>query len=210
MRHFAIAVTTVLALAACADTSPTDVQPKSGEVPEPSGPSFYVSQPGTRWTLFTDQTPESTLDGVEPGWEVGHRFYSTVPGRIVAFRFWRAVDETGTNTAKLWRDSGTLLRSKAISSGPVSGWRAALLKTPFIDQSVCIQAYTWYRVSVNTNSKQVKTGGGYSFYGPLGTGPLYSNGSNYGQPINVMPTTSSNSYFFVDVTFEDDPTCSVP
>jgi hypothetical protein len=206
MRHFAITVTAALALAACADTGATDVQARSGKVPELSEPSFYVSQPGTRWTLYTNQTPESTLDGAEPGWEVGTRFYSSVPGRIVAFRFWRAVGETGTNTIKLWTDSGRLLRSKSIS-GTTSGWRPALLKTPFSDESVCIQANTWYRVSANTNSKQVKTGGGYSFYGPLGTGPLYSNGSNYGQPINVMPTTGSNSYFFVDVTFEDDPTC---
>lgn len=205
MRHSFLAVTAALALAACADTGPTDVQAKSGEV---AGASFYVSQPGTRWALYGSQTPESTLTAPDSsGWEVGTRFYSSVPGRIVAFRFWRAVGETGTNTVKLWTDSGTLLISKPISTGTASGWRPLLLKGPFMDQSVCIQPYTWYRVSVNTNSKQVKTGGGYSFYGPLGHGPLYSNGSNYGQPINVMPTTGSNSYFFVDATFEDDPTC---
>jgi hypothetical protein len=204
MRHSFLAVTAALALAACADTSPTDVQ--AGQAPGLSEPSFYVSQPGSRWNIYTDQTPESTLDAA-PGWEVGTRFYSSVPGRIVGFRFWRAVGETGTNTVKLWTDSGTQLVSKSISTSTTSGWRPALLKTPFVDQSVCIDANTYYRVSVNTNTKQVKTGGGYSFYGALSNGPLYSSGSNYGQPINVMPTTSSNSYFFVDVVFEDDPTC---
>jgi hypothetical protein len=184
MRHSFLAVTAALALAACADTSPTDVQ--AGQAPGLSEPSFYVSQPGS---------------------QVGTRFYSSVPGRIVGFRFWRAVGETGTNTVKLWTDSGTQLVSKSISTSTTSGWRPALLKTPFVDQSVCIDANTYYRVSVNTNTKQVKTGGGYSFYGALSNGPLYSSGSNYGQPINVMPTTSSNSYFFVDVVFEDDPTC---
>ncbi|MFL5542155.1 MAG: hypothetical protein ACJ8J0_24425, partial [Longimicrobiaceae bacterium] len=97
MRHSLLVVAAVLALAACADAGPTDVQAGSGGIPELSGPSFYVSQPGTRWTLYTSQTPESTLAGAEPGWEVGTRFYSTVPGRIVGLRFWRAVGETGTN-----------------------------------------------------------------------------------------------------------------
>ncbi|HEV7669885.1 MAG TPA: DUF4082 domain-containing protein [Thermoanaerobaculia bacterium] len=159
------------------------------------GPRVSEAQ-APRWTIFTTQSPTETLDAA-PGWEVGTRFTSSKPGRIIGFRFWRAAGETGSNYGKLWTDSGTRLKlSKAFPSG--TGWVQIILDNP-----VTISINTVYRVSVNTNSKQVKKGGAYAVDGPISQGPLYSDGGYYGQPIDAMPTSSSASMFFVDVIFEE-------
>ena len=149
-----------------------------------------------RWTIFTSESPTETLDAT-PGWEVGTRFTSSKTGKVVGFRFWRAAGETGSNYGKLWTNSGTRLKkSKAFPSG--TGWVEIMLDTP-----VDISANTTYRVSVNTNTKQVKKGGAYAFDGPISNGPLYSDGGYYGQPIDAMPNSSSASMFFVDVIFDE-------
>lgn len=148
------------------------------------------------WTIFTNQVPDQTLDAT-PGWEVGTRFTSSHPGKIVGFRFWRASGETGSNYAKLWSNSGQQLRvSNAFPSG--TGWVEVYLSSPYT-----ISANTTYRVSVNTNTKQVKRGGAYVFDGPISNGPLYSDGGYYGQPLNAMPTSQSASMYFIDVIFEE-------
>jgi hypothetical protein len=128
---------------------------------------------------------------------VGTRFVVSKPGRVLGFRFWRAEGETGANYGTLWDGSGRRLAvSNAFPSG--SGWVTRLLSSP-----VQIQANSTYVVSVNTNAKQVKTGGGYVFEGHLSSGPLFSDGGYYGQPIFARPTQESASYFFVDVIFEE-------
>lgn len=160
-----------------------------------AGPRVSQAQAPT-WTIFTTQTPTETLDAT-PGWEVGTRFRSSKAGKVIGFRFWRAVGETGSNYGKLWTDSGTQLKkSKAFPSG--TGWVEIILDNP-----VNISVNTTYRVSVNTNTRQVKKGGAYAFDGPISEGPLYSDGGYYGQPINAMPTSNSASMFFVDVIFEE-------
>jgi hypothetical protein len=148
-------------------------------------------------TIFTTQAPTETLDAA-PGWEVGTRFTSSKAGKVIAFRFWRAEGETGTNYGKLWTNTGTRLKmSNPFPAG--TGWVQVNLDTP-----VSIAANTTYRVSVNTNTKQVKKGGAYAFDGPISNGPLYSDGGYYGQPLNAMPTSESASMFFVDVVFQEN------
>src|SRR6185295_1174033 len=159
------------------------------------GPRVSQAQAPT-WTIFTTQSPTETLDAT-PGWEVGTRFTTSKAGKVIGFRFWRAACETGSNYGKLWTDSGTRLKqSKAFPSG--TGWVQVILDTP-----VNISVNTTYRVSVNTNTKQVKKGGAYVFDGPISEGPLYSDGGYYGQPIGAMPSSNSASMFFVDVIFEE-------
>jgi hypothetical protein len=152
----------------------------------------------TQWTIFTTQTPTETLDA-SPGWEVGTRFRSSKAGKVIGFRFWRAAGETGTNYGKLWTDSGTRLKmSNPFPSG--TGW-----VTVYLDNPVSIAANTTYRVSVNTNTKQVKKGGAYVFDGHITNGPLFSDSGYYGQPLNAMPTAESASMYFVDVIFQEPP-----
>jgi hypothetical protein len=148
------------------------------------------------WTLYTSQVPDQTL-AAAPGWEVGTDFTSSIAGRVIGFRFWRSANETGDNYAKLWAPNGSQLKkSKKIQPG--TGWVDIYLDSP-----VSISANTTYRASVNTNNEQVKRGGAYVFDGPITNGPLTSTTGYYGQPIDSRPTSSSASYFFVDVIFEE-------
>jgi hypothetical protein len=193
-RFFTIAAG-ALALSACADTRPSPV--------EPAPPSFSAGQ---EWRIFTTQSPLSTLDA-SPGWEVATRFYTTVPGCITELHFYRAAGETGLNEIKVWTDTGTLLYSAPIADqySMADGWYTLQLFPivgPPNDQRICIPAGTYYHVSVNTNTRQVKTFG-YLDGGPIVNGPLVADLSFYGQPMGNMPTQASGSIFFVDVTFEE-------
>jgi hypothetical protein len=201
-RHFLMAAIATLALAGCVD-GPTAVTPADTRAAPKPGPAFLAT--GDRWGIFDGLTPASTLDA-SPGWEVGTRFYVTEPGCVVQLRFYRAAGETGSNTVKLWDNSGNLLAQQTFNAA-TTGWNYVELRnhgfSPYVDLSVCIDTYTWYRVSVNTNTKQVKTFG-YLSGGPIVNGPVVADAGYYGQPTGSMPTTSTSSIFFVDVVFEED------
>ncbi|HEU0078739.1 MAG TPA: DUF4082 domain-containing protein [Longimicrobiaceae bacterium] len=193
MRRILLTAAAALALAACADGSQSPAAPAS--------PRFAY---GDQWTIFNGGTPASTLDATG-GWEVGTRFYSTVAGCVTRLHFYRAAGETGTNTVKLWTNTGTLLYSHTFNI-PHTGWNYIELRNhglvPYVDFSVCLVKGTYYRVSVNTNTKQVKTMG-YFDGGPVIHGPLVADKGFYGQPTGSMPTTATGSGFFVDVTFTE-------
>jgi hypothetical protein len=186
LRYLAVCASLLMA-AACdgAETNPVLADAK---------PSLANGAP--EWTLYTTQQPDQVLDATG-GWEVGSRFVSSKPGRIIGFRFYRAEGETGTNYGRLWSNSGQKLKtSNPFPSG--TGWVTVMLDNP-----VTISVNTTYRVSVNTNTRQAKRGGGYAFDGPLGTGPLSSTGGYYQQGAGNFPNTSSASYYFADVIFEE-------
>jgi hypothetical protein len=195
MKRILLAAAAALTLAACADTRGTPV--------EPATPRLAV---GDTWRIFTTQTPAQILDATG-GWEVATRFKASVPGCITHLHFYRAPGETGSNYIKLWTNSGTKLLDWPVYF-PVTGWNTVELFSPpgvgpAYDSSVCIPANTYYRVSVNTNTKQAKTYGYFNTYGPIVRGPLTADAGYYGQPTGSMPTTHSGSAFFVDVTFEE-------
>jgi hypothetical protein len=188
LRYLAVCAS-LLAAAACGDET------KNPALPDAEA-SRVTATANPRWSLYDSQTPTENLDATG-GWEVGTRFSSTARGRVVGFRFYRAAGETGTNYGRLWTNTGTKLKtSNPFPSG--TGWVTVMLDNP-----VEISANTTYRVSVNTNTRQAKTGGGYAYNGALSNGPLYSDGGYYGQPAGAFPTSSSASYFFIDVIFEE-------
>ena len=195
MKRTHLMIPVALTLAACGDTRPALLEP---------GPPSFSS--GQSWALFTTQTPEQIVDA-SPGWEVATRFYTTVPGCISHVHFYRAPGETGTNYVKVWTNSGTqLYKSQIASSSSGSGWRTLALQQligPYIPTEICIPSGTWYRVSVNTNTKQSKTFGDLTS-GPIVNGPLIADYSYYGQPTGSMPTQGSGSIYFVGVTFRED------
>lgn len=195
MKRFLPMAVAALTLAACTETTGSSIAP---------GTSSYSV--GQEWRIFGGQTPASTIDATG-GWEVGTRFYFTVRGCITKLHFYRALGETGDNYIKVWTNSGTLLYSDRIANAYSSpGWKTLDLSPlvgPSVDLSICnIVRGTYYRVSVNTNTKQVKTFG-YFDGGPVINGPLVADRGFFGQPIGSMPTQSSGSGYFVDVTFTE-------
>lgn len=185
MKRFILATTSLLALAACADLSPTM------ETRTPADPHHLILY-GPVQTIFTSETPASTIDATG-GWEVSTEFSVDVDGKISGFRFWKASGETGTHTARLWSTSGTLLASATFSSESSSGWQS-------VSANKVISAGT-YIVSVNTNEKQVKSYAYFTNNGPISHDDLYADFSYYGQPTGSFPTSGSGSTYFVDVNF---------
>jgi hypothetical protein len=196
MRRLMFAAGAMLALAACADQNPT----LAGNEPQgagrlPADARKATAPVGPRWSIFSTQTPDTILDAT-PGWEVGTRFRSSKAGKVIGFRFWRASGETGTNTGRLWTETGSQLGSASFPGG--TGWVTVNLGTP-----VHINANTDYRVSVNTNVKQAKHFGDFNG-STLTSGPLTANSGFYGQPTGAMPTSGSVNSYFIDVIFEED------
>lgn len=177
-----------LVLAACSDGRSSLTEPDSAQ---PAPPSFAA---GDYWTIFTNQTPAESNTFTGSGWEVATRFYVTEEVCVLYLRFWRAAGETGTNRIRLWKEStGAEIVSRVAESTPSSGWAYA-----YVSSIVCLEPNVWYRVSVNTNTAQVKTFGAFSG-GPIVNGPMHATGGYYGQPTGSMPTTASSSNFFVDL-----------
>lgn len=190
MKRIALAVVTALTLAACSDASSIVDARKPGRGPDLT--KYYYS---AEW-IFTTQTPASTLDATG-GWEVGTRFTTDREGIVTELRFYKAVGETGNHTIKIWDSSGSLVTSKTSLSTneTASGWQTVSLTS-----AVTLAAGT-YMVSVNTNTKQVKTFGYFTDNGTIYRSFMSADAGAYGQPTGNEPGTISGSAFFVDAKF---------
>lgn len=182
MRRFLLAATAALSLSACSDSSAPLLEP---------GPPSFAS--GDAWELVPNPPPPDPPLNAAPGWEVATQFYATESVCVLYLRFYRAVGETGTNRIRLWKvATGQQIVSRIVqSTGP--GWQSE-----YVSSVVCLEPYTYYRVSVNTNTAQIKKYGFFS-NGPIVNGPMVSTSGYYGQPTGGMPITSSPSYFYVDL-----------
>jgi Domain of unknown function (DUF4082) len=187
MKCSILAATAALALAACTDSGPLL------EGRTPSAPLLDIVW-GPAETIFTNQVPGETGYAGPSGWQVGTVFTAEDTLLITGFRFYQAVGETGSHTARLHTSGGTLVASKAFGATS-TGWNTTTLTST-------VQILPGeYVVSVNTNTYQVKSGGYFYFNGPINRTKLVATGGRYGQPINVFPSSGSTSAFFVDVTF---------
>ena len=142
--------------------------------------------------MFPTQVPAEALATGGAVYTVGTQFSSTHSGFITELGFHRAPGETGTNTLRLYTDAGATLASKDATCTS-SGW--CWVDIP----DVAITAGTLYRVAVNTNTYQSKTGCG------IGSGITNNNltaHSGYWVAGNTFPTSGSCSNFFVDVKFD--------
>jgi len=124
---------------------------------------------------------------------VATQFSSSVSGYVTQLGFYRAPSESGTNTLRLWTDNGVQLASVTpFCSG--GGWCWGN-----ISPAIAISAGTVYRVTVNTNSAQAKTGCGIG--GGI-TNQRLTALAGFWQAGDTFPTTGSCSNFFVDVKFD--------
>jgi len=126
-------------------------------------------------------------------YSVATQFSSNYSGYIKQIGFYRASGETGSNTVHLTTDSGTELASVTTFCGSAGMCWGSI-------NPVAITAGTRYRVWVNTNTYQVKTGCGIG--GGFTTQGVLNAISGFWVAGNMFPTNGSCSNFFVDVKFD--------
>ena len=155
-------------------------------------------------TVFTTQTPAGVnfSDGAGVNYELGMAFTSTAAGQITAIRFWKASNESGTHTGRIWSSTGTLLASVTFAGETASGWQQQALTTP-----LSIAANTTYVVSVNTgNSYYVASNSGLASAVTNGNlSSIVGNNGLYGSTGQFPANSWQNSNYFRDVVFVAGP-----
>lgn len=136
--------------------------------------------------------------------ELGVKFRSDVPGRVVGIRFFKTSGNTGTHTGTLWSAAGQPLATVTFALESATGWLEAAFSSP-----VDIQAGATYVASYHTNTGNYATGTSFAGAG-VDTPPLHAlragvDGGNgvyaYGAG-GVFPTNSwQSSNYLVDVLF---------
>jgi hypothetical protein len=143
---------------------------------------------------FTSQVPMEFLDHAGASYSVGNLFSSSVGGVVTHLRYYKAAEESGQHTLKLWTQSGQLLASGTVNfPAGVAGWMTADIS------DTAIAANTTYVATVTTYTKQSKTPCGFS--SPISNGPLTFTGGLWVAGDGVFPTTGSCSNFWTDVRF---------
>jgi Domain of unknown function (DUF4347)/Domain of unknown function (DUF4082) len=178
------------------------------ETENPLTDSQINSYQGLLASVFTTQTPTETSvtdgSGSAGDYELGMEFRSTKAGQISAIRYYKAPNETGSHTGRIWSSTGTLLASVTFTNETASGWQQQVLATP-----LTIQANTTYIVSVNTNSYYALTTNGLATTITNGDLSAVADGSNgvYNATPGNFPTQSyQNSNYFRDIVFTANPT----
>jgi hypothetical protein len=164
----------------------------------PAATTVTVGGPVCPCSLFVSQQPASpdATDGV--GYELGMKFQAAVPGQITAIRFWKAANETGTHTGRIWSATGTQLASVTFSGESASGWQTQALTSP-----LSIQANAIYVVSVNVNHYYAATLGGLASAVVNGNLSSVADGRNgvLGNPGTFPTSAYQNTNYFRDLLF---------
>jgi hypothetical protein len=148
--------------------------------------------------FFTSQTPASFIDTGGTSWSVGNVFSSRITGYVTHLRYYKAAEEAGMHTLKLWTDSGQPLDEVSVDFGTAgtAGWKTGKLA----GNGIQITAGTRFVVTVTTVTKQSKTD--CQFSSPSTRDPLTAHGGRWQQGNGIFPQTNSCSNFWTDVYFE--------
>ena len=137
--------------------------------------------------------------------EVGITFQSDEDGLITGLRFYKYATNTGTHVGNLWTADGKLLASATFTNETASGWQEVTFKKP-----VAITADTQYVASYSTDSGHYTAANGYFADYGVYTGPLHSDARRdqcrQGGGKGNFPTQSTDTYYGVDVVFQEDAT----
>jgi len=104
-----------------------------------------VTAGGTTETIWGTLTAPSYSDNV--AYELGTVFTPTVNGQVKGIRLYLATGETGSHTARIWNNNGTLVGGPYTFTTSGSGWFTYTLPTP-----VSLTAGTADTVSVTTGT----------------------------------------------------------
>jgi hypothetical protein len=156
----------------------------------------------TLWGSGTPPAVETQSDAKAV--TLGTAFRATVPGEIVALRYWRSGSTAIAPEGTLWSATGVLLADARFGSGGPSGWQTVMLSAP-----VPVQAGDQYVVAYHSAAN------GYAltenFEGASSSSELeVTSGSSgvftYGDSSAFPRTTWNHSQYWVDVMFLPDAT----
>ena len=156
-------------------------------------------------SVWSASTTPGNIDGNDNiAIEVGVRFRSQLAGMITSVRFYKSAANTGTHTAHLWSNTGTLLGTATFAGETASGWQQADFAT-----AIPISANITYVASYFAPNGHYSGDNGY-FSTSTNNAPLVAlqdgfdgvNGAyNYGSSSAFPASTFSSSNYWVDVVF---------
>lgn len=179
----------------------------SGNIETSNGGITVNVPPAPFTTIWGPSSVPTVADaGPDNSVELGVKFRADTSGSIVGIRFYKSASNTGTHTASLWTNSGTLLGTATFTAESASGWQQANFSSP-----VAITANTVYVASYHTDSGHYSADQNYFSASGVDTPPLHAlqngiSGSNglyvYGTG-STFPTLSFNATnYWVDVAFK--------
>ena len=203
LRHASRWVATWVVGLTCVQLGCGPSQPAAPETPR----TEEAAQPlltGERALFGDSAVPAVAAANDSAAVELGMRFRSDAPGRIMGVRFYKGAGNTGTHTGSLWTASGSLLATATFQNETASGWQEVRFATP-----VTISADTNYVVSYYAPAGHYAvTSNGFA--SALDVPPLHAEaGSNglYRYGTSGFPTSSFNaSNYWVDVAFQPNDT----
>lgn len=170
------------------NTAATAPPPASGSV------SIWANTiPPVRYTFF---------DGPI---ELGVKFRSDAPGRILGIRFYKIAANGGVHKGSLWTADGRLLATGTFTNETASGWQTLTFGSP-----VAIAANTTYVASYHTGSGVFAVAPGYFNLQGADNGPLHAlqngvagqNGVLLPSPGGQFPSLGyGGNNYWVDVLF---------
>lgn len=156
-------------------------------------------------SIFEWATPGTVDSGDGNAIQVGVKFRSSVAGRVVGIRFYKAAANTGAHVGNLWTADGQQLAQRTFGSETASGWQKVVFATP-----IAIQPDITYVAGYHTpNGHYSVTSAAFSS-GPVSNPPLTALAndvsSNGVYAYSAGPTFPSSTYnaanYWVDVLFE--------
>ena len=157
--------------------------------------------------------PGSVDSGDGTAGEYGFRFRSDLPGTITSLRFYKGTANTGSHSAHLWSNTGTLLATATFSGEGSSGWQQVDFSTP-----VAITANTTYVASYFAPNGHYSDNGSY-FLNTFDNAPLHAlqnglDGANgiyhYGTASAFPTSTFGSTNYWVDVVFLPNASTTPP
>jgi chitodextrinase len=172
-------------------------------------------------SFWNGATPSSgAADADTSAVELGVKFRTDVAGTVTAIKFYKAANNTGTHTGKIWTATGTQLASGTFTNETASGWQTLILSSP-----VSILANTTYIASYHAPVGRYWASNNFFSSSGVINGELRAlqNGVDGGNGVYAYGPSSfpNQSYqstnYWVDVVFLPDggavnnpPTVSIP
>jgi hypothetical protein len=168
-------------------------------VPAQSQTAVTQTVSGCTCTLFNTTVPNRTVSGPDNSVELGAKWFADTNGYVIALRFYKMSNETGTHTGSLWDANGNLLARVTFANETPSGWQQQVLPSP-----IATIAGTTYVASYHTpNGFEARDGNFFSAAftaGPMHipvTGGVYA----YGTASN-FPRVATQANYYADVVFD--------